>query len=126
MNETDNATPVPLDTGTLAEREARVNAELPGWQAWAIMTITKATYWNARPEGAPAAVITEKTDPAKLITAVRQYERDIARHLQETRGRLAACAMSNIGRDEAAQLHVLVTALENLSARLTATPGGAS
>jgi hypothetical protein len=75
MNETDNTTTPLLDTGTLAEREARVNAALPGWQAWAIMTITKTIHWNARPEGAPAAVVTEQTGPADLITAVRRYER---------------------------------------------------
>lgn len=125
MTETSNRKPTPFDTGTLAEREARVNAELPGWRAWAIMTVSKTTYWNTRPDGAPAAVVTEQTCPADLIEAVRGYERDIARHLQETRGRLAACAMSNIGRDEAAQLQALATALENLSARLIATADGA-
>lgn len=106
---------------TTAEQQELVRAACPGWDCWAVLPSHGPLTWSARPDGAPAATITGQPGPAELVAKITGYERDLARHLGDARRRLEMLPHSNVGRDEAAQLQALATALENLSARLTAT-----
>lgn len=88
------------------------------WRWWPVRPAVGPVTWSARPDRAPAAVITGAASEAAVFAGIRAYERDLDRHLAEARARLCACEMSAVGRDEARQAEALVSALEALQARL--------
>lgn len=101
----------------IADQEAELRRQLPGWEAWPIRTHDGKLLWSAQPEGAKGAVFTQIETPKALRAAVREYMRDLDTHIVHARQRLADCPPTGIGRDRAAVLEALITALENMSAR---------
>jgi hypothetical protein len=89
----------------------------PGWQVWPIGTWDRRTEWSAQPDGAQGAVIMGKASADELLAAVREYEQDLDRHLDDAKALLASVPDSGIGRDSAAVLAALVSALEALAVR---------
>ena len=96
--------------------QEQLNEALPGWRCWPIGTWDRRTEWSAMPHGARVAVIQGAASPAALITAVREFEADLPARIADVRGELAAQPDRGIGRDGAAVLVALFSALEALAA----------
>jgi hypothetical protein len=108
------------EASAAAIEQDQLRAELPGWTAWPAKNWGRQTEWSAMPDGAAVAVFTGLHSGDDLVKAVREYERDIDLHLADARALLASCDSSGVGRDRAAVVGALVTALEAMSARLAA------
>jgi hypothetical protein len=103
-----------------ATEQDRLQAELPGWTIWPIRAWGVGNVWSAMPDGATVAVFTGLHSGDDLVKAVREYQRDVERHLDDARALLASCDSSGIGRDRAAVVGALVAALEAMAVRLAA------
>jgi len=108
------------EASAAATERDRLRAECPHWECWPIRLYEgRRNVWSARPDGAAVAVIEGRASVDDLRAAIRQYEADVQRHLDDARQMLAAVPNSGIGRDSAAVLAALVTALEAMAERLT-------
>ncbi len=109
---------VQLTRSVVAQQQDHLREACPGWEVWPIGTWDRRTEWSAQPDGAHGAVITGKASADELLAAVREYEQDLDRHLDDAKALLATVPASGIGRDSAAVLAALVSALEALAVRL--------
>jgi hypothetical protein len=107
-------------TSALAEQEARVAQACPNWEAWPISHHDRRVSWSARPEGASVAVITDAPGSEEVIAAVKAYEAELPRRLEDLKRQLAGAPHTSIGRDKIAVLESVVAALENLAEPIAA------
>jgi hypothetical protein len=104
-------------TTARAVQEERARRACPGWDTWVTATHDRRNVWSAQPEGAQGAVIHDEPSSDDLINAVRKYEAELPRHLEDARRALESVPDTGIGRDKAAVLGALVAALEKLCER---------
>jgi hypothetical protein len=96
----------------------RLREELPGWSCWPIGTYDRRIFWNAGPTGhtgnSTTSVITDEPNPEALIKAVRKYEEELERHIQDFRQLMALQPGTGYGRDRARAIGAQVELLEGL------------
>lgn len=112
---------IPMTPGGLvshvAQYEAQLKRDLPGWNCWAVRMYDQRTEWNAGPEGAGTSVITGMSSPEELKYAVCVYEATLEVHLTDLRSERDACPGTGVGHDKRRSLTTIITALEAMAAR---------